>query len=61
MTAHWGVQDPAACPGTEEAQRQTFRQVALMLRRRIELFLSLPISSIDKMRMEARLQDIALE
>ena len=37
MTAHWGVEDPAAFEGTEEDQRQKFRQVALILRRRIEL------------------------
>src|ERR671915_423785 len=42
MTAHWGVEDPAVFAGTEAEQRQKFRQVALTLRRRIELFLSLP-------------------
>src|SRR5215831_595123 len=39
MTAHWGVEDPAALHGTDADQRQKFHHVALMLRRRIELFL----------------------
>jgi arsenate reductase len=61
MTAHWGVEAPAACTDPEEEQRQKFRQVALMRRRRIELFLSLPISSIDTMSLEARLQALGEE
>ena len=61
MTAHWGVEDPAACTGTEDAQRQKFHQVALMLRRRIELFLSLPLATSIAMTMQARLQEIGQE
>ena len=49
MTAHWGVEDPAALRGTEEDQRQKFRHVALMLRQRIEVFLSLPLTTLDRM------------
>ena len=58
ITAHWGVQDPAALHGTEEDQRQKFRHVALMLRRRLELFLSLPLASLDRMTIQATLKDI---
>ena len=58
ITAHWGVEDPAAFEGTEEDQHQKFHQVALILRRRIELFLSLPLATIDSMTMQAKLQDI---
>ncbi len=58
LTAHWGVEDPAAFEGTEEDQHQKFHQVALILRRRIELFLSLPLATIDSMTMQAKLQDI---
>ena len=61
MTAHWGVEDPAAFQGTEDAQRQKFRQVALMLRRRIELFLSLPLATLDAMAIQAKLQAIGQE
>src|SRR5919197_5333073 len=42
MTAHWGVEDPAAFHGTEDEQRKKFLEVALMLRRRIELLINLP-------------------
>lgn len=61
MTAHWGVEDPAAFQGTEDEQRQRFHQVALLLRRRIEQFLSLPIATLDAMTMQARLQNIGQE
>jgi arsenate reductase len=58
MTAHWGIEDPVACDGTEDAQRQKFYQVALLLQRRIELFLSLPFATLDRMTMQAKLTDI---
>lgn len=62
ITAHWGVEDPAAlAAGTEDAQRQKFRQVALRLQRRIELLLRLPLDTIDPMTMQARLQEIGQE
>lgn len=61
ITAHWGVEDPAACPGTEDEQRQTFHQVARRLRRRIELLRSVPIASMDPKAIEARLHAIGEE
>jgi arsenate reductase (thioredoxin) len=58
MTAHWGVEDPAAFEGTEAEQRTKFRGVALMLRRRIELFLRLPLVQFDARTIQAKLTDI---
>lgn len=58
MTAHWGVEDPAAFEGTAADKRKKFHEVALILRRRIELFLSLPLATLNSMTMQARLQDI---
>src|SRR5215475_7015174 len=58
MIAHWGVEDPAAFQGTEEAQREKFREVALILRQRIEHFLSLPLATLDRRTIQARLQVI---
>jgi protein-tyrosine-phosphatase len=58
ITAHWGVEDPAAFRGTEEDQRQKFRHVALMLRRRLKLFLSVPLATLDRMTIQATLKDI---
>jgi arsenate reductase (thioredoxin) len=58
MTAHWGVEDPAALHGTDEDQRQKFHHVALMLRQRIEQFLRLPLATLDRMTIQATLKDI---
>ncbi|HEY5865084.1 MAG TPA: arsenate reductase ArsC [Candidatus Tectomicrobia bacterium] len=54
MTAHWGVEDPAAFTGTEAAQRQKFLEVALLLRRHIELFINLPTATLSSMTMRAK-------
>lgn len=61
MTAHWGVEDPAVFTGPEEEQRQKFHGVALMLRRRIELLLSLPLATLDAITMQAQLKEIGQE
>jgi protein-tyrosine-phosphatase len=58
ITAHWGVPDPAALPGTEAEKRELFLQVALMLQRRIELFINLPMAQLDTMTLQAQLKDI---
>ena len=56
MTAHWGVEDPAAVEG--EGQEQAFWNAYNQLRRRIELFLALPIEDIDELSLRNRLRDI---
>ncbi len=58
VTAHWGVEDPAAVQGSENQIREAFRQVALILRRRIDLFRSLPLASLDAMSLQRKLRDI---
>ena len=58
MTAHWGVEDPAAIEGTDEAKRLAFRKAATALRRRIELFLSLPLASLDRLVLQGKLSSI---
>ena len=47
MTAHWGVPDPAAVSGTAEEIARAFRDAFVTLERRISLFLSLPLASLD--------------
>lgn len=54
ITAHWGVEDPAAVKGNESAVRAAFAEAALRLRRRIEAFVALPL---EKMSAEQRLQE----
>ena len=59
MTAHWGIEDPARVEGDE--QRQAFLQALRFLRNRIALFLALPIESIDRMTLQAKLRAIGTE
>ena len=49
MSAHWGVPDPAAVVGSDEEKARAFMDVAITLKRRIELMLALPMASLDKM------------
>lgn len=56
MTAHWGIEDPAKIEG--EGQRDAFLTALHYLRRRIELFLALPLESIDKMALRSKLGEI---
>ncbi len=58
ITAHWGVEDPAVVAGDEEAKRKAFLGAFTTLRRRIELFLSLPHGKIDKLALAQRLRTI---
>ena len=58
MTAHWGVPDPAAAEGSEAEIRQTFMDSYRMLHSRISIFTSLPLSSIDRLSLQGRLQEI---
>jgi protein-tyrosine-phosphatase len=57
MTAHWGIEDPATFVGPEDKMRATFHNALVMLSRRIELFLSLPIEKLDRMSLQNRLSD----
>lgn len=58
MTAHWGVPDPAAVRGTAEQIEKAYREAFLMLDRRISLFLSLPIKTLDKLALKKELDNI---
>jgi arsenate reductase len=58
VTAHWGVEDPAAVTGTDEQRRQAFRSAALVLWRRIELLLSLPMEKLDQLALHAMASEI---
>jgi arsenate reductase len=58
ITAHWSVEDPAAFQGTQDAHRAKFHEVALILRQRIERFLSVPLATMDRRTMQATLKEI---
>jgi len=58
MTAHWGVADPAAKEGTDEQLDKIFWDTAMILRRRIELMLALPIDSLDSLAIQREIEAI---
>lgn len=58
IVAHWGVPDPALATGTDEEIMRQFRQAAMLLQRRIELFCSLPIEKLDRLKLEKLTKDI---
>jgi arsenate reductase len=58
MTAHWGIPDPAAVQGTQEQIDRAFRDAFVHLDRRISLFLSLPLSSLDHLAIKREIERI---
>ncbi len=58
MTAHWGVEDPAAVEGTNDEKMAAFSKVANMLQNRIKLFTAIPIASLDSMRIKKEIDEI---
>ena len=56
ITAHWGIEDPAEVEG--ESQRSAFWNAYQQLHRRIELFLALPLESLDELSLSTRLREI---
>jgi arsenate reductase len=58
VTAHWGVPDPAAVQGNAEEIRKAFRDAATTLRRRIELFINLPIEKLDSLKLKTEVAKI---
>ena len=58
MTAHWGIPDPAAVRGTVEQVEKAFRDAFFLLDRRISLFLSLPLSTLNGLALKKELDNI---
>ena len=58
MTAHWGVPDPAAVAGTPDEIERAYSEALLLLERRIGLFLSLPLSSLDRLAIQTEIERI---
>jgi arsenate reductase len=58
MTAHWGIEDPAAVEGNNIRKEAAFVTAFKYLRNRISVFISLPIRSLDRMALSARLRNI---
>ena len=61
VTAHWGIPDPASVQGTEAERARAFRDAFFLLDRRISLFLSLPMASLDSLSLKRELDKIGTE
>jgi len=58
MTAHWGIADPAAVQGTPEEISRAFRDAFVVLDRRIGLFLSLPLATLQQLTIQKEIERI---
>ena len=58
MTAHWGLPDPAAVEGSEADKWVAFRDTFKALDNRIKIFASLPLASLDRIKLQERLDAI---
>jgi protein-tyrosine-phosphatase len=58
MTAHWGLPDPASVEGNEAERHLAFADTYRMLKNRISVFVSLPISSLDRLSLKEKLSAI---
>jgi arsenate reductase len=58
VTAHWGIEDPAAVEGTDILKEAAFVIAFKCLRNRISILVSLPLPSLDRMSLKAKLQEI---
>ena len=61
IIAHWGVPDPAAVQGNDEQKRHAFFDACSTLKRRIDLFTSLPIQKLEGLALEERVKSIGKE
>ncbi len=58
MTAHWGIEDPAGVEGTDIQKEAAFVLAARYLKNRISIFVNLPIKSLDRLSLTAKLREI---
>lgn len=61
MSGHWGIPDPAAVTGTPQEIEQAFREAFVLLERRIALFLTLPLASLDQIALKTEIDRIGRE
>jgi hypothetical protein len=58
MSAHWGLADPVKATGTPEEIDRAFQDAFLVIRRRIELFASLPLEALEKHSLQKKMDEI---
>lgn len=60
ISAHWGVEDPAAVEGSDDEKRKAFSNVFRILHRRISIFMSLPFQKLDTLTLKREMEQIGL-
>ena len=58
-TAHWGYADPSAGEGSDDEKLEAFKQTLRLIKRRLDIFTSLPMASLNKMALEKTARDLA--
>lgn len=58
-TAHWGYADPSEVKGSEDDKMAAFRQTLFAIRQRLELFINLPATAIDKLTLQQSARDLS--
>ena len=58
MTAHWGIPDPAAVEGSDDDKRKAFSEASRTLLNRIRIFTSLPLSKLDRLSLQRKLDEL---
>ena len=58
ITAHWGFPDPAGVEGTDDEKRAVFAQTLRQMRNRVQLFISLPLETLDTLAIEKKMRDL---
>jgi protein-tyrosine-phosphatase len=58
-TAHWGYPDPSEIVGTDEQKLEAFKQTMYQIKKRLDIFSSLPIASLSRMALESAARELA--
>jgi protein-tyrosine-phosphatase len=58
ISAHWGMPDPAAVEGSEEVRRKAFHEAAVMMKRRLDIMMALPLQRLDRLAIQKQVREI---
>jgi arsenate reductase len=58
MSAHWGIEDPAAVEGSDDEKRKAFFRAYNQLQNRLSIFVSLPLEKLDRLTLKGKLDEI---
>jgi protein-tyrosine-phosphatase len=58
-TAHWGYVDPSEGDGDDDQKRKAFVQTLHLIRKRLEIFVNLPMTSLSRLSIEKTARDLS--